>query len=140
MRFEEDAQIYFDIHIEDGIDINQWFVPPLILQPLLENALKHGFFSENTPETHITLTISILEPHQLHINITNPLILRKGRKPLGANLGISLVKDRLALLNERYQIDYHASFKTYNDLNGLFVASITIEKRNIAWLYQQSLS
>lgn len=140
MRFEEDAQIYFDIHIENGIDINQWFVPPLILQPLLENALKHGFFSENTPETHITLTISILEPHQLHINITNPLILRKGRKPLGTNLGISLVKDRLALLNERYQIDYHASFKAYNDLNGLFVASITIEKRNIAWLYQQSLS
>ena len=140
MRFEEDAQIYFDIHIDKGINISEWYVPPLILQPLLENALKHGFFSENAPETNITLAISNLEPHQLHINITNPLILHKGRKPLGTNLGISLVEDRLALLNERYHFDYHASFKAYNNLKGLFVAAITIEKRNIAWMYNKSLS
>jgi LytS/YehU family sensor histidine kinase len=140
MRFEEDARINFDIQIDKGIDIKEWFVPPLILQPLLENALKHGFFSDKAPETTITLKVSNLEPHQLHINITNPLIKRKGRKPLGTNLGISLVEDRLALLNERYHFDYHASFKAYNNLTGLFVAAITIEKRNIAWMYHKPLS
>jgi two-component sensor histidine kinase len=140
MRFEEDARINFDIQIDKGIDIKEWFLPPLILQPLLENALKHGFFSDKAPETTITLKVSNLEPHQLHINITNPLIKRKGRKPLGTNLGISLVEDRLALLNERYHFDYHASFKAYNNLTGLFVAAITIEKRNIAWMYHKPLS
>lgn len=137
MRFEEDAAIAFEIKIHPKIDIRDWFIPPLILQPLLENALKHSHYSDEAPQTLISIQITNLEPHQLHINITNPLPKTPGRKPIGTNLGISLVEDRLALLNERYQFDYHAFFKSYQDLNGLFVATITIEKRNIAWLMKK---
>lgn len=134
MRFEADAAIAFEIIIHPKIQIREWFIPPLILQPLLENALKHSHYSDEAPQTAISIKITNLEPHQLHINISNPLPKIPGQKPQGTNLGISLVKDRLALLNERYQYDYHAYFRSYQDLNGLFIATITIEKRNIAWM------
>lgn len=132
MRFEEDSKIHFKVTIDPQINIKEWYVPPLILQPLLENALKHGFNSAT--ETNVLVDISNLEPHQLNIKIANPM--RKRSKSKGINLGISLVKDRLSLLNERYYHDYYASFKVYENLEGLFVASITIEKKNIAWVYQ----
>jgi hypothetical protein len=137
MRFEEDAAITFEIKIHPKIQIREWFIPPLILQPLLENALKHSHYSDDAPQTPISIQITNLEPHQLHINITNSLPKNPGQKPPGTNLGISLVEDRLALLNERYQYDYHAYFRSYKDLKGLFVATITIEKRNIAWMVKK---
>lgn len=137
MRFEEDAAIAFEIKIHPKIDIREWFIPPLILQPLLENAIKHSHYSDENPQTPISIQITNLEPHQLHINITNPLPKIPVAKPLGTNLGISLVEDRLALLNERYQYDYKAYFRSYQDVKGLFVATITIEKRNIAWMMKK---
>lgn len=139
LRFEEDAKIHYKVTLDPAINIKEWFVPPLILQPLLENALKHGYYSEAQPETTINVAISNLEPHQLHIKITNPVKALKGRKSKGTSLGISLVDDRLSLLNERYHYDYNASFKVYENLEGLFVAAITIEKRNIAWMYQKQI-
>ncbi|WP_432663520.1 ATP-binding protein [Wukongibacter baidiensis] len=50
-RFEEKLQYQFDI--DEGINI---MVPPLILQPLVENAVKHGIL---TKDTYGTVKISI---------------------------------------------------------------------------------
>ncbi len=134
MRFEDDTIINFEILVEPNIQTREWYLPPLILQPLLENALKYGRFEDREEPSNILVKISAIENYQLHINITNPVAKTNGKSG-GTNLGISLVKDRLALLNERYHSDYNAQFKTYLNLENLFVAAITIEKRNIAWMY-----
>ena len=136
MRFEEDTTINFAINIDPEIKTDEWYVPPLILQPLLENALKHGYYTKNDSETHINLKIQHLEQFQLHISVTNP-VNTLSNSNRGTNLGISLVKDRLSLLNERYNFDYNAEFNIETIDENLFTANIIIEKRNIAWMYSK---
>ncbi len=46
IRFAEDVQIHYDLHFEQE---ESFFIPPLSLQTLLENAVKHNYFDENTP-------------------------------------------------------------------------------------------
>ena len=134
MRFEEDTTINFDMIIDSEINTNEWYLPPLILQPLLENALKHGYYKNNASETHIQLEIQYLQKFQLQICVTNP-ISNRSHKNRGTNLGISLVKDRISLLNERYNFDYKADFNIKTTGNSFYSAIIIIEKRNLAWMY-----
>lgn len=47
MRFNDRFQ--FKIEIEDSLEIDDWMVPTMILQPLLENALLHGIMPSTIP-------------------------------------------------------------------------------------------
>lgn len=40
-RFEE-GDFFYDFQIENGIDPTKFFIPSLIIQPFVENAIKHG--------------------------------------------------------------------------------------------------
>ncbi len=46
IRFADDVQIDYALHFEEE---ESFFIPPLSLQTLLENAVKHNYFDENTP-------------------------------------------------------------------------------------------
>lgn len=134
MRFEEDSRIKFELDIAQDIVTETWFLPPLILQPLLENAMKHGKFNLQGKETEIYLRIEAVKPDTLLIEITNPINKSKRRRMIGTNLGLSLVKDRLALFNERYFIDYHAEFSTHTTEDAIFQAQITLQKKHSSWI------
>ncbi len=136
MRFEDDATITFEIVHEPHINPREWYLPPLILQPLLENALKYGRFEDYNEPNTIKVSISTVDNYKLYINIANP-VAKKATKSSSTNLGISLVKDRIALLNERYPSDYRAHFRTFLNEDLTFVAQITIEKLNIAWMFDK---
>lgn len=45
MRFDD--RFYFTVTIEDDLEAEDWMVPTMILQPLLENALLHGIMPSN---------------------------------------------------------------------------------------------
>jgi len=44
LRFED--RFEFDIHMDEGIDPNTRMIPPLFLQPFVENAIKHGLLNK----------------------------------------------------------------------------------------------
>ncbi len=46
IRFADDVQISYSLHFEKE---EAFFIPPLSLQTLLENAVKHNYFDENIP-------------------------------------------------------------------------------------------
>lgn len=47
LRFED--QIEYSIYIDPALDMQEILIPPMLLQPLLENAIWHGLTPKNTP-------------------------------------------------------------------------------------------
>ena len=62
------ARVSYEIHIAEGA--NQAAIPPLLIQPFIENAIKHGFDFMDYP-FHIDIRITLLEEHQLEIVISD---------------------------------------------------------------------
>jgi len=95
-------------------------VPFLILQPLVENAIRHGIALR---ETRGTLELVITrEAGRLHIGIANDLAANAiGADPLGARIGIANVGARL----ERLYGDDHA-FSASRSADGRFQVAIAL--------------
>ena len=132
MRFEDKQSFNFSLDIEESLDLTRWQIPPLILQPLLENAIKHGRSGRN----NIRLNASLDRPHLLKITVENDLPKKKSAKnTISTQMGMKLVRERLDMMNERYSHLLKASFSviivdnTYN---------VVIELKQVShdWIYE----
>jgi len=82
IRFEKAVQL--KIHIEDNL-IDQYLIPPISLQILAENAIKHNEFSEGSP---LLIEISMVNDELLVHNPVHKKTLRKASSRIGLqNLG-----------------------------------------------------
>ncbi len=101
VRFGDKLQFDFKF----SMDCEKQMIPIMILQPLYENAVKHGVY-ESAETVHITTECKMQEDHFL-ITITNNFdgdaIQRKG-----AGIGLKNIKDRLRLIYKHDQL-----LKTY---------------------------
>jgi LytS/YehU family sensor histidine kinase len=120
MRFESDKEFDYDVIIEQGINIENWHLPPLILQPLLENAIKHGVLLEKNEIGSIRIYITSTSPNEIIIQIQNKGLSVEFDRVEGTLSGQKIVKERIELFNKifkkTYAIDFSTSFenKYYN--------------------------
>jgi len=59
----KELQCSYNVTIDDNIDVEKIFIPPMILQPIIENSFEHGFIELNknyTLSVHFKLINSIL--------------------------------------------------------------------------------
>ncbi len=80
-------------------------IPPLMLQPLLENAVYHGI--EPAPEGGIVRVAIDQRGDELHIAIANPTV-DEARHAAGNQMAVANIRERLALyydLEARLEID-----------------------------------
>ncbi|MCB0571533.1 MAG: histidine kinase [Phaeodactylibacter sp.] len=106
VRFQDRLRI--DYHIDGSI--LDALAPSLILQPLVENAIKHGF-SNRTDEGHITTSCQKDGEHHICLCVRddgkgNP---RSEEALLKSGIGLKNIKDRLQLI---YQDDYQFQVRT----------------------------
>ncbi|MGB0175623.1 MAG: sensor histidine kinase [Owenweeksia sp.] len=94
VRFGHRLQVKMELEETAGM----WQIPPLILQPLLENAIKFGLYG-TTGNIEIWLRSSVHENHLL-ITVTNPYD-QDMEPPSGTGFGLKSVKRRLFLLYGR---------------------------------------
>ncbi len=94
-------QINYTIKVEDDLDISTIKVPPLVLQPFLENALWHGLSSKKGDKT-IQLSVFKLSKEYIQIDIEDNGIGRTASAKIKSNkvihkksIGIELTKERL---------------------------------------------
>ncbi len=85
--------------IEMDADALQLQIPALLLQPLVENAIKFGLY-DTTGDTLISLK-AINEKGELFIEVENPFDIETAAAQKGTGFGISSVQRRLYLLFER---------------------------------------
>ena len=105
LRFEEVFQS--NIHLSSEVVLSDISIPPMIIQPFVENAIEHGIRPLGK-KGHLSIEISEIEEGFLEIKIDDDGVGRKksekqqikGRE----SKGISLVRDRLALLNKASKV------------------------------------
>lgn len=79
-------------------------IPPLLLQPLLENAVYHGI--EPLPEGGCIEILLLRSDEELHIRVKNPRVTRSDAPHLGNRLALGNIRERLDLL-----FDAEANYK-----------------------------
>lgn len=114
IRFEERLKTEFDIHP----DSHDFFVPPLMIQTLVENGIKHGI-SKLTPGGIIQLKTSVKDG-RLKIQIRNSGHLMNGVKR-GKGIGLKNTVQRLKLLYGE-----EATFRIVNENDNFVLTEITI--------------
>ena len=102
LRFQESFN--WGMKVAKGIDVEEISIPPMILQPFIENSIEHGIRPLKR-KGNLSIIISPLNDEFLEIKIDDDGIGRlKAQKKNIKNReskGIQLVIDRLNLLNKR---------------------------------------
>ncbi len=81
------------VHVQNGPEVPAVWVPSLILQPLVENAVVHGLADHSGP-VRIDVTWD-LSPYRLQLRVVNSV--GPGRAPGAGGFGLRNVRERLAV-------------------------------------------
>jgi hypothetical protein len=81
------------VHVQNGADVPAVWVPSLILQPLVENAVVHGLADHSGP-VRIDVTYD-LSPYRLQLRVMNSI--GSGDAPGIGRFGLRNVRERLAV-------------------------------------------
>jgi len=95
MRARFGARLVISVNAAPELDTVP--VPPLLIQPLVENAVRHGGLDR---DGHACITVTITHGHSLltiHVHDDGPG-LPAGRDPLTSGMGLSTTARRLSLL------------------------------------------
>ncbi|MGM0634533.1 MAG: tetratricopeptide repeat protein [Bacteroidota bacterium] len=122
-RFEEDFM--FSISGDNQQEINEINIPPLLLQPFLENAIWHGLLLSKRNEKKLTICVEI-EKNQTKVIIDDNGVGRgfktnKNKKKEHKSMGVNIIKERIKLYNKSFsgKIDYAIIDKKDEDGNSL---------------------
>lgn len=106
-RFE--SNFFYSIKIDEKIDLDSVMIPPLLLQPFVENAIIHGL--RNSEKTDKILEIKVSQPSEetLEINISDNGIgrtkaneIQYRQDVLHKSFGTSITNQRIELFNQSY--------------------------------------
>jgi len=96
-----DNQLNFELQVEDGINMNSIHVPPLILQPFIENSIWHGL-SMKEGQKNIVIRVEKKSNKQVSLTISDNGIGRKRaaefkqkRLHKKDSIGMTLTKERM---------------------------------------------
>ena len=116
-------EISFDMTVDKSLDLTTIKVPPLVLQPFLENALWHGLSSKKGDKT---IKLSVFKPTKdfIQIDIEDNGIGRKASAKIKSNkvinrksIGIELTKERLNNFIKDFQKPFSLVFSDLFDNN-----------------------
>jgi len=114
-----DHSFTYHIEVEEGICAEEIGVPPMMVQPLVENAIWHGLMNKSGDRKlfirykpgHNQL---ICEIEDNGIGISHSKLLpRHGHQ----SFGIGNIRHRLTLLNEKYHLDCNLELKDKSELD-----------------------
>ncbi|MCD4746840.1 MAG: tetratricopeptide repeat protein [Bacteroidales bacterium] len=105
LRF--DYKFAFTINVSPDIDVEYTYIPPMLIQPFIENAIIHGITNKPT-KGNININMKIEGIVMLCSVIDDGIgrekaieIKKQSNKPKHKSLGMQLTNERLALLNDK---------------------------------------
>ncbi len=112
LRFEDDFQ--FNIKVDKALDTQELFLPPMILQPILENAINHGIFHK-IGKGLVNIIFSTISDYSFKVEIIDDGIGINKSKAINAKKHQThtehsgfVLEERLSLLKESnlWNIDF----------------------------------
>lgn len=123
LRFE--GSFNCSITVGDDIDADEIKIPPMIVQPFVENAIWHGLMPKQG-ERNLDITFKLLADDLLQCTIKDNGIGREAAARIKSNTppqhtskGLSLVYDRLAILRQQYGQVFDVQINDIKNSNSL---------------------
>lgn len=124
LRFDQTFD--YKIQTEPGIDLMHCQIPPMMLQPYVENAIWHGLLHRNSEGGLLQINLSLNGKDQLKITIEDNGVGRKAsaiRKSHQRSMhkqshGMQITSERLDTINAVYQIEARSSIEDLYDEAG----------------------
>ena len=117
-------EINFNVKTDSSLNLETIKIPPLVLQPFIENSIWHGL-SSSKKRKKITIFIQKISSEYVLINIEDNGIGRKASTKIKVkkhinrkSIGISLTKDRLTNFVKNKKNNYSVFYKDLEDKNG----------------------
>lgn len=99
----------YSILIDDNVKVNEFKIPPMLLQPYIENAVWHGL-RYKTEKGQLNISITQANKDELKISITDNGIGRTKSKAMKTDnqkkhnsKGLGNIKKRVSILNKMYK-------------------------------------
>jgi tetratricopeptide (TPR) repeat protein len=119
-RFQD--KFDYRIDVDETIDVENFQIPPMLLQPYIENAVWHGL-RYKTDKGHLNIVIKPKSKDELTITISDDGIGRVRSKALKTanqkkqnSKGMNNIKKRVAILNEMYKDKVDVSIDDFQEL------------------------
>jgi len=118
MRFGE--KINYALEIDPSIDSSQVLIPPMLIQPFVENAIKHGLEHKTGSKGFVRIKMQ-KENDMLVIMVEDNGIGRKAsaektKRHVGfPSKGMSLTEDRISIMNKLYKGTTSVTITDLND-------------------------
>ncbi|WP_262713957.1 sensor histidine kinase [Taibaiella lutea] len=106
-RFKSKFDVVWTIELDED-DLADIYIPTMLIQPIVENAVKHGVSSLNDIEGHIEISIDLV-----HDNLLRVVVKDNGRpvphkKFKGNSIAVQTIKDRLNIYTKnKLKGEYH---------------------------------
>lgn len=122
MRFQQ--KVHYAIEVADSIDTDSVQMPPLLLQPFVENAIWHGLMHK---EEGGTVRIVVQQPaeHLLHVEITDDGVGRQKAAEYKSksatrskSFGMKMTSERIELINQLYHTQTQVAIIDLVDARG----------------------
>lgn len=104
MRFENRFEYMIDV--DKSIDINETMIPSMLIQPYVENAIKHGILGLKDRTGSVRITISRQDGMlkcTIGDNGVGRAVTLENKKSDYRSFGTSITQQRLAVITELYQ-------------------------------------
>ncbi|OMP31389.1 histidine kinase [Mangrovimonas sp. DI 80] len=99
----------YSITVDDQINVGDYKIPPMLLQPYIENAVWHGLRYKNE-KGHLSIAIDKVSEDEICITIADDGIGRERSKALKTerqqqqkSKGMDNIKKRISILNDMYK-------------------------------------
>lgn len=123
LRFKEKLQ--YKIEISSEIDILGTSLPPMLIQPFVENAIWHGIMNKEDEEQGQLLIKFESEKERVICLISDNGVGRQKANAINGrlnkthtSLGTEITKDRIELINNIFNKEYSIEYKDHEDENG----------------------
>lgn len=108
LRF--DAVFEYHFHVDENVDEDFVSVPPMLIQPHVENAVLHGLIPLKERNGRLYISFVQNDPHTIKCVVDDngigreaALKIKKQSKNKYRSRGISITKERLSRINEMYK-------------------------------------
>ena len=126
LRFDEAFD--HEIRIDENLDTDFYLVPPLILQPYVENAIWHGMMS--SPRKGKLLIAARMDHDKLLIDIedngigrTKSSLLKTTNAPYKKSMGMEITKGRMELQKQLVGMEINVEIHDLTDHQGLGIGT-----------------
>lgn len=97
----------FTIQTPENYSSENIFVPPMILQPLVENSIKHGFGLNKIKEALISIEITTINETLVFCICDNGNGLKNNSDTGGTGIGTRITQERIKLLQKGGKLHFH---------------------------------